>query len=137
MNTSPQQLPRGLQKPLEWAEDTNQATRVDGPSESAAPSGALALASCWALRSLADHLAKVTSTVRTHGGHGWTYEDEIAELHRAAAEIEHLRGALAAILHEWQTQSEACADNSAVAHRMAQLARKALWPNTVSGTPSR
>mgnify|MGYP000750579288 CR=1 FL=1 len=70
MNTSPQQLPRGLQKPLEWAEDTNQATRVDGPSESAAPSGALALASCWALRSLADHLAKVTSTVRTHGGHG-------------------------------------------------------------------
>ena len=86
MNTSPQQLPRGLQKPLEWAEDTNQATRVDGPSESAAPSGALALASCWALRSLADHLAKVTSTVRTHGGHGWTYDQLIGRIIDTASE---------------------------------------------------
>lgn len=39
-----------------------------------------------------------------------------------------LVAALFAIVHEWQTQSEACADNSHVAARMAAMAMKEAKP---------
>lgn len=41
-------------------------------------------------------------------------------------ERDHLRSQLHEIFHVWTTQSEACADNSAVGEKMAQIARIAL-----------
>ncbi len=51
-------------------------------------------ASPSALRAHALHLEAVTKNVRSHGGHGWTYDEEIKELNTAAADIERYRRAL-------------------------------------------
>lgn len=41
-----------------------------------------------ALRALALHLEMVSKNVRSHGGHGWTYDEEVKELNLAAEELE-------------------------------------------------
>jgi len=47
-----------------------------------------------ALTALATHLEIVSKNSRGRGGHGWTYDEEIAMLRTAAEEIKELRVAL-------------------------------------------
>lgn len=51
-------------------------------------------ASPSALRAHATHLESVTKNVRSRGGHGWTYDDEIVLLRDAADELTKLRACL-------------------------------------------
>ncbi len=48
-------------------------------------------ASTGLLRALASHLETVSQSSRAHGGTGWTYDDEVKDLRRAAAELEAMR----------------------------------------------
>lgn len=47
-----------------------------------------------ALTALADHLEALTKNARSHGGHGWTYDEEITMLRTASEEMKELRAAL-------------------------------------------
>lgn len=79
-----------------------------------------------ALAALATHLEVVSKNARSHGGHGWTYDEEIEMLRTAADELKSMRSALTDIVGIWERKSEACADNSDVAFEMAQRGRAAL-----------
>lgn len=52
--------------------------------------------------------------------------DPIDECVRLGRESASLRDALRSIVRTWDTHAEACADNSAVASTMAQIARSAI-----------
>jgi hypothetical protein len=47
-----------------------------------------------ALNALATHLELESKNVRSHGGHRWTYDEEIEMLRSAAADMQRMHGAL-------------------------------------------
>lgn len=56
------------------------------------------------LRKLADHLERVNATVRTHGGHGWTYDEEIPMLRASADVLDSANMLLDQSAHDKKTQ---------------------------------
>lgn len=78
-------------------------------------------ASPSALRALAFHLEVVSKNSRRHGGHGWTYDDEVRQLHAAAEELCNLRQALKTI-----------ADDGLDAKQCAKCAASAIMSDTAT-----
>lgn len=52
-----------------------------------------------ALRALAIHLETVSENNRSHGGAGWTYDEEIVQLRAAAEELQTMRRDYANIVY--------------------------------------
>lgn len=78
-------------------------------------------ASSSALRALAHHLEAVSQTSRRHGGHGWTYDDEIIQLNAAATAMDELRKAGKALLAACPAEAVGEARANAAAHMRVAL----------------
>jgi hypothetical protein len=93
MNSSPQQLPTGMQKPLDWAEDPRAVPLVEGAPESrphearcAVVTGSLPVSAAEALLAQWDHLANFHAASRRSKDHyGRGYSAGLADAYTIAA----------------------------------------------------
>ena len=74
------------------------------------------------LTTLAAHLERVSANSRGHGGHGWTYDEEIEMLRTAAQELDDIELALARAAG--RISADVCADRCVVGDpRVGKLAK--------------